>query len=94
MALSKRFQGLAGGFTRSSGELRQSLSDGSQGLGAVQALEQSLIAIGVLHDKFCASIHRQHERGPAILQAGNVVLHVSLEVGHWANLTQVDHVAS
>src|SRR5580698_4188417 len=72
-------------------KLFHAMSDGSQGFGALQALEHDLVAFGVLDDEFGSAVNGEDKRRFVLFEPANIVLDVALKLGNGANLSQVDH---
>jgi hypothetical protein len=55
-------------------KLLHAFSDGREGLGAFQAVQQFLIAVRSLNDELRAAVYGEHQRGPTPLEPADIVL--------------------
>src|SRR5579863_3629490 len=70
--------------------LLHSLPDGRHGLGPIEAIEQSLIGLGILDDQLSSSIDRQNQGIPSPFETSNVIFEIPLKAGNRANFAKVD----
>jgi hypothetical protein len=62
-------------------ELLHALADGSYRFGSLQAVEECLIAIGILDDDFSAAVNCQNQRRLLSLYPPHVIFEIALKLG-------------
>ena len=71
---------------------RQTLERIGQGDPALsEAIENLLVALGVLDNQFRAAVHSEHKRRLLLLQSADIVFNVPLELGYGTDFSEIDH---
>src|SRR5271157_6006855 len=91
MSFSEQSLRLGKGDSFAAVELFHPLTDGCDGFGALQPVQQGLITAGILNHECGPAVNSQNQRGFPGFEPPDISLEIALKLGDRANLAKIDH---